>query len=462
MRRPHLFLLGALLAAGCASSGGGAAADDADLASGGSGGAASMGGGGLSAGGNPSSGGGVSAGGGTGGQSAPACLQDLDCPGGARCDEVAGACRPACRNDFDCGDAARCRAPGGFCESLTPCGPDRTCGDGSLCNCHGVCEPLAGTPCKTDLQCPVEAYCDPCVGACKSRVAPCGPCGDSSAACERPNDLCLPVGAAGRAFCLRGCAGQATCDAIGPGLECREVAEGQRACVPTSGECVVTAACGVDLDCGAGQLCNESGQCQDGCTADNECPGDGRCEQLRCQAPCGDARTCDAPGECQADGHCRVPGGCLSSADCAVRETHCDLSTHLCAPGCERDVDCLSASDECVDGRCRPRGCVANFQCAFGEVCEQGSGLCKPAGGHHCESPCDPMADMACGGAPNRCLSLQDSDGNALGDFCFEACQRAPNECPQGYQCVDVSMSSDPPAEPMFLCIRRCDQEPVQ
>ena len=66
MRRPHLFLLGALLAAGCASSGGGAAADDADLASGGSGGAASMGGGGLSAGGNPSSGGGVSAGGGTG------------------------------------------------------------------------------------------------------------------------------------------------------------------------------------------------------------------------------------------------------------------------------------------------------------------------------------------------------------------------------------------------------------
>jgi hypothetical protein len=79
------------------------------------------------------------------------------------------------------------------------------------------------------------------------------------------------------------------------------------------------------------------------------------------------------------------------------------------------------------------------------------------------------MDEAACGGAPNKCLSLQDADGNALGDFCFEACQAAPNECPQGYQCVDLNaqsmsmgMPAEPPAEPMFLCIRRCDQEPIQ
>lgn len=157
----------------------------------------------------------------------------------------------------------------------------------------------------------------------------------------------------------------------------------------------------------------------------------------------------------------------MSSADCAEPETHCDLASHQCRPGCERDDDCLSAADECVDARCRPRGCTGNYQCAFEEVCNLATGQCEHASGRHCETPCDPSDESACGGNGNRCLSLQDRDGNALGDFCFEACQPSPNECPQGYQCVDISDQgseppADPPPAPERLCIRQCNQEPIQ
>lgn len=399
----------------------------------------------------------------------PECTLDGDCPGGARC-AADGTCRPACRSDFECGTSSRCVRDAGYCEPLQACGPDLVCEAGSACNCHGVCEPAGnGAPCRSDLQCPVEAYCDGCSGLCKPRVPPCGRCGGDGSECERPTDRCVPLGPAGVPTCLRGCVGQATCEALGPGFECRDSGAGEMLCVPTSGQCASEAACESDASCPDRQWCNERGLCQPGCDRDTACPNGQLCVNLRCVEPCGAEVPCPPPAECQPDGRCAVPGGCLSSADCPERETHCDQDAHLCVPGCERDVDCLSASEECVDGRCRPRGCIGNYKCAFSEVCDLATGQCAPAGGRHCESPCDPMDDMACGGAGNRCLSLQDRDGNALGDFCFEACQAAPNECPQGYQCVDISMESggmgmpgEPPPEPERLCIRRCDQEPIQ
>jgi hypothetical protein len=415
--------------------------------------------------------GGAGGSGGTGGNggTTEACALDGACPPGARCDVTTGACRPACRNDFECGDSARCEPAGGYCVPLPRCdsaGAD--CGVDGICTCHGVCEPLVGARCRTDLQCPVSEYCDACIGACKPRVAPCGRCSTDEQACERPTDLCLPFGAAGLPTCLRGCVGQPTCDALGPGYTCREVAAGAMACVPDAGECRVDAPCLGDVDCAREQICGDTGRCQDGCSGDAECPNGNLCVGGRCVPPCGDAAPCTAPAECAPDGRCRVPGGCATSADCPERETHCDLSTHLCAPGCERDADCLSAADECVDGRCRERGCTGNYQCAFEQICDLASGACEPAGGRHCEPGCDPMVEGACG-AGNACVGLQDRDGNDLGQFCFEACRPSPNECPQGYQCVDLAAQSsgsepppDPPPEPMFMCIRRCDQEPVQ
>lgn len=409
---------------------------------------------------------------GTGGFPPPGCGTDADCPARSRCDvaEIGapGTCRPSCTEDFECGDSARCQLDAGFCEPLPPCGVGGTCAAGSVCTCHGVCEPASGAACHTDLQCAVAEYCDGCSGTCTPRIPPCGRCADTSAACERRNDACVSVGREGLPHCLRGCAGQATCDALGAGYTCRDVGSGEMACVPPGGECSAAAPCQNDSACPPAHFCNAVGACQAGCTGDVACPEGTLCMGLRCLPACGPSSPCGEPAQCQPDGRCAVPGGCLSSADCPDRETHCDVATHLCAPGCQVDNDCLSAADACVDGRCQPRGCTGNYQCAFGEICDLPTGLCQPAGGHHCETPCDPADESACGGGGNRCLSLQDQDGNALGDFCYEVCQPAPNECPQGYQCVAIDtqggQGSDmtPAPPPDHLCFRRCDQEPVQ
>ena len=78
--------------------------------------------------------------------------------------------------------------------------------------------------------------------------------------------------------------------------------------------------------------------------------------------------------------------------------------------------------------------------------------------GAHCEPGCDPQAqDVLCGGEGSKCLSLEDRDGNPVGDFCFEACEAEPNECPKGYSCVELM--DDMGAAMGNLCIRDCTLE---
>ena len=388
---------------------------------------------------------------------AASCVSDEGCPPGARCDVNAGICRTACRNDFECGTSARCAADR-YCLPLPVCRSDSPCADGSICNCHGVCEPLAGSLCTTDLQCPTSEYCDDCGGACRPRVPPCGRCGMSSSACERRGDVCLPVGTAGLSHCLRGCVGDGNCQILGPGFECREIEPGVQVCVPR-GDCSAPGDCVSDSDCSDGTFCNAQLYCQPGCTADVECPNDEICENLRCKVPCAVDGDCDPAGECQPSGHCRVPGGCVTSADCPQPETYCDVMQQQCVAGCERDNDCLDATRECVGGNCRPRGCAGNYQCAFGEVCDLDTAQCVAAEGRHCEPGCDPMDEASCGGPPARCLSLQDEEGNEIGDFCLEGCEPSPNECPQGYQCIELQDEEGNVVE--RLCARRCDREPL-
>ena len=412
-------------------------------------------------GGGPSTGGVADGGAAGGGSLVPpetGCADDDGCAPGNRCDRAAAACRPACAADAECGPTARCAVDAGVCRALPPCDASTPCAAGSTCTCRGVCEPVEGTPCMGDLQCPVEEFCDLCVDACRPRIAPCARCDEATGGCERRTDRCLPVGAAGLAHCLRGCIDQSTCDALGAGYLCRQVGD-DSVCVPPGAECGLETGCASDTDCPRGRICGERGVCQPGCEADVACPVGQVCEASRCRPPCAGPADCPNGGMCEADGHCRVPGGCITSADCPERETHCDRAEGRCVPGCELDADCLSAADVCVDGACVSRGCTGNYQCAFEEVCALETGRCEPAGGRHCESGCDPMDTASCGPG-NRCLSLQDEDGNALGDFCYEACQESPNECPQGYQCQSLElMMNEPPVE---LCVRRCDREPIQ
>lgn len=437
---------------GC-DDGGGTGAVDAQV--GGAGGGAGGAGGG--AGGAGGGAGGAGGQGGAGGGSA-SCVADEGCPPGARC-APDGVCRPACGSDDDCGPSARCAA--GVCEALVPCGADGGCAAGAVCNCRGYCEVAAGDPCASDLSCDVADFCDGCTGTCRPRAEPCQRC-EAANGCARRNDVCHPIGPEGLTHCLRGCAGQANCDALGPGYRCQDLGDGRQACVPESGDCRSVSGCAADGDCPVGHFCNDRLVCQRGCTADPECPEGQFCQGVRCAPPCVADADCGPNAACREDGHCGVPpGACLSSADCAEAETYCDVDQQLCVPGCQRDDDCLNANLECVGGRCRERGCSGNFQCAFGEVCNLETAQCVAAQGRHCEAGCDPMAsDTSCGDGGQRCLSLQDEDENPLGDFCFEPCAEAPNACPQGYQCVDLM---DQEGNPMGnLCIRRCDLDPFR
>lgn len=392
------------------------------------------------------------------------CSSDADCPGGTLCDPNLQACRSACDRDQDCGEAEACLD--NFCTQLTACegGVDGSCAEGQLCRCDGRCIPQVGNPCQGDLQCQVAEYCDICRGQCLPRVKPCESCElnleTMSASCERSGDLCAPIGDRGETVCLRACVGQGTCDNLGPGYLCQALGDQGDFCLPESGECTALTECTRDAECSSGLFCNERSQCQPGCVDDTSCSDGLLCQGLRCAPACTGNGDCLAEGAvCEADGRCQIPGGCQSSRDCGEPETYCDLDALQCVDGCQVDDDCLDASQECLAGRCRPRGCSRNYQCSFGQVCDLESSMCVMAEGRHCESGCDPMSsDTSCGMEGQRCLSLQDEEENPIGDFCFEPCQDEPNSCPQGYSCETLD---DPDAGEIKLCIRRCDLNPV-
>ena len=276
--------------------------------------------------------------------------------------------------------------------------------------------------------------------------------------------MCRPVGPRGLTYCLRGCSpepGDVSCQRLGPTYECGE-AGGEHTCRPRGGACSDPGGdCERDSECPPDAFCSEALFCQPGCGDDTGCPNEQVCHGLRCGPACATNEDCGDGRECDGAGHCKVPGGCASSAECPEPETHCDRDQRRCVPGCETDDDCLDATKECLAGRCRPRGCNGNFHCGFGEICELESHACLPAPGRHCEPGCDAMAsETSCGETGQRCLALQDEDGNDLGSYCFEPCAAAPNECPQGYGCQPLEdQDGDVVAE---LCIRRCDYDRME
>lgn len=326
-----------------------------------------------------------------------------------------------------------------------------------------VCVALGKGECDSASECGSEQYCDPCSRTCETPRGLCEPC-NADVQCEKADvgSTCIPY-ATGGTFCGRACLGDAGC---AKGYACKDVGAKEMQCVPKSGSCgPVAGGCKVDADCPYTTICNaDYASCTKGCSDDTECPQGKVCALFRCVAPCTGDDVCKAlaaEAVCQ-DARCKIPGGCLGVPDCPEKATYCDNATHKCKNGCLADADCKEFGMKCQANGCVAKGCLENWECSFGEVCDPSTGKCSKAEGPFC-GKCDAQDDKAtaCGGDPNKCFSFQDKDGNKVGDFCGLACSTAASgPCPQGYGCQELK--DDQGASQGKYCLRECWKEPFK
>ncbi len=349
---------------------------------------------------------------------------------------------------------------GGGIDATLPadegCTSDSECDSGEACSCLGDCVPAGGLACVEDKNCGSEAYCDVCSGHCESLKSSCESCTEDHE-CAGVGSACLDL-LSGERVCGTACLSAAACP---PGYSCVGVVNvSVNQCVPTSGTCASVGECQVDADCPFPMICNAVVLlCADGCADDQACSEGLVCEGGHCVAGCDDASSpCPANQICEA-GHCTIPGGCVGSTDCEAEETYCDLETHMCVSGCQADYDCKNSAMTCEEGACVPKACTGNWQCAFGQFCNPGTGVCEDALGPFCAS-CDPGNDTVCApaGAGNLCVDFTDENNSDLGAYCLVSCALDPeNGCPQGYACTPVETGENSE----LLCTRDCPVPPV-
>ena len=323
-------------------------------------------------------------------------------------------------------------------------------------------QPGAGE-CDENSECGSDFYCDTCLRKCLTPRKVCEPC-TLNGQCDLADQgsLCLPY-ASGGTYCGRACIGDAGCP---KGYSCKAV-EGSdvKQCLPKAGDCApASGACKTDADCPFTTICAaDYGQCLKGCSGDNECPSGKVCSLFRCVDPCSSDADCvsqSAEAKC-VDKRCVIPGGCIGPADCVEKATFCDEEDNKCKPGCKTDFDCKEFGKKCEAGTCVTKGCVENWECAFGQVCNPGTGKCVVPPEPYCGA-CDAQDQevKACGGKPAFCVGLKDENDKEVGDFCFLPCKSDPaGPCPQGYQCQDIKDQNG--ASQGTYCVRQCWVNPV-
>ncbi len=319
--------------------------------------------------------------------------------------------------------------------------------------------------CDDNGECSSEQYCDPCTRKCLTPRKVCEPCTDDVQCHKAEYGSACMTFQSGGSYCGLTCLSDVGCPS---GYKCADIpgysAAQKKQCVPKTGSCLKgSGQCKTDAECPYTMICNtEYGKCIKGCGKDDECPGDKVCSLFHCQDKCKADADCTkfaAEAKCEA-GKCKIPGGCLGPPECPEKETYCDLKVHKCKPGCLEDGDCKDFTKKCEAGKCETKGCTANWECAFEEVCDLADGKCKKAEGKFC-AKCDAQdkAAAACGGEPHKCFSFQDKDGKKLGDFCAITCSDAKvGPCPQGYQCQEVPDQDGKPIGK--FCMRQCWQSP--
>lgn len=356
---------------------------------------------------------------------------------------------------------------------------------------EGSLRPGGTVPCASDIECPVDQWCDGelCMPGCRTEPDSCflGICDAASHACvDCLDDADCALGTCEEGLCVAGaaecdddagCAADRYCDGSGQCLVgCRMEAGAcgaERVCDPadrsckacfddahcTAGdacvdeECVTpTVTCGEFGFCPTGSYCSE-GVCLPGCYPTFPDP----CDPLHCD---GTTNTCV---ECLDDGHCVAglvcaerqcgPAPCGGDDDCA--------SGSYCAPaGCV--AGCRTAPDDCATGRCDPdtRACVACLEdgdCSAGERCDDGTCLAAPP------PPCGIDADCPAGTTcQGDVCTLGCREGEcALGvcDATTGACRACldDGDCLEGWACDAVLGLCRAPCGSDAECVGRCD-----
>ncbi|QDG54312.1 hypothetical protein FIV42_27270 [Persicimonas caeni] len=231
------------------------------------------------------------------------------------------------------------------------------------------------------------------------------------------------------------------------------------------------------------------------CQSDNDCTGERMCVSGQCLDP-GDidagpdadaAIVCTSNDDCPQAGACYESGGGCVSSSCVIPEGaeqgECELEPCVlesCAPyedgqgcGCVPRA-CESASDcgefACVGGECAP--CTSDAECGDGTVCAE-DGRCVE--GTSCETDADCPARQMCDASGlcvdrpeclldddcadqeiclnGQCTYSPDCESDAdcdegfecVGDQCYEALCRGPEDCPADQFC-DAGECVEPPS----------------
>ncbi|OTF78238.1 hypothetical protein BLA29_008439, partial [Euroglyphus maynei] len=140
--------------------------------------------------------------------------------------------------------------------------------------------------------------------------------------------------------------------------------------------------CVQDVDCGIGQICEKS-KCIDACRTDDACSYVTACINQRCQDPCSVYGACGHNAICQAENHRAV---CKCASLNVGKEdlfSACDRQQILQTTDCLADDDC-GFGYICNQGSCS-EGCRHNDHCTPNEACINSE----------CRNPCESL--NACG-----------------------------------------------------------------
>lgn len=270
--------------------------------------------------------------------------------------------------------------------------------------------------CQSDLDCPLDAFCDSGTGACIAYdFGVCLTEGDCPVGsyCDPSDGGCyIPA--------IAECRADADCLA---GFEC----DFRDSCRPESpGTCLA------DDDCAGDELCIEN-LCTaviDTCQFDFQCSAGFSCANNRCRLLCGPDTHCPSGTACK-DSLCETRvGECLDSSECPDLRTNCVEGACLrrCEEGCDAAIEVCDPQ-----GFCRPRtspdpeapspSCRIDADC-HGSICVQGV----------CRTPCDITAvepDAICASYDGQ-VPLCGPDNLCYAESEMQSDCRVQRDCPQG------------------------------